>query len=551
MVRSSLARFGFDDVTELGEGGVLTSAQVYGELEALIRRASPDDACVVYYFGHGGRVAFDDLEGPHAGRVFSYLACDRSDDFAGLIDITLRRHLAALARRCNNLVVVLDACHSGKVARTALHRRAKPPWLAAQLARLDTDEAAPPFVCLAGAPPLSEAGTRHETGVGWLTEHLCRELDMIAARGLTVTWHALAHRLRGRIITSAGNEHQWIVANGPCERRLFSRECGQDVRAVGFVVTTEHAWLRVGTLQGSTLGDRWVLLDLDERELVRGRVCELDLNRSRLELDQPLAPHEPREGHARLLRAASPSRVDIDPQLVAACAARLAASAWLEPAAPSDEAEAWLEWCEGELLAHDCTGRWPTTRWPLERCADAIASLEGHACSRRLLAIAGSPSPLRVSGMPTRLHADELLTLHLECSPDTPDTLFVQLVLIDAQGQPWRLAPEQPEGIEVSREQPQTVRLARALTWPADCDAAALPCTLVTLAASRPLQLAHLARAHPRSNEGLSLGLAAREPRMRGVPSAQACAPKVALRGGVQHIAFELVRHRTSNASNE
>lgn len=546
MVRRSLARFGFDDVIELGEG-MLTSEQVHGELEALTRRASLDDACLVYYFGHGGRVAFDDLEGPHAGRVFSYLACDRSDEFAGLLDITLRRRLAALARRCNNLVVVLDACHSGKVARTALHRRAKPPWLAAQLARHDTDEAAPPFVCLAGAPPLSEAGTRRETGVGWLTEQLCSELDTIAARGLAVTWHALAHRVRGRIITSSGSEHQWIVANGPCERRLFSRECGPDDRAVGFVVTPEHAWLRVGALQGSTIGDRWALLDLDERELARGRVVELDRNRSRLELDQPLAPDAPHEGHARLLRAASPSRVDIDPQLVAACAAHLAASAWLEPAAPRDETEAWLEWCGGELLAHDATGRWPTTRWPLERCADAIAWLEGHACSRRLLALANSPSPLCVTGMPPRLRVDESLTLQLACAPGLVDTLFVQLVLIDAQGQPWRLAPEQPEGIEIAREQPQTVRVARALAWPDGYDGASLPCTLIALAASRPLQLAHLARAHPCGGEGLPLGLAAREPRRRGTPTAQACAPVVALRGGVQRVAFELVRSTLSS----
>ncbi len=32
--------------------------------------------------------------------------------------------------------------------------------------------------------------------------------------------------------------------------------------------------------------------------------------------------------------------------------------------------------------------------------------------------------------MPTRLHADELLTLHLECSPDTPDTLTGLSVLV-------------------------------------------------------------------------------------------------------------------------
>lgn len=540
MIRCALECFGFEDFVQLPTGSQLTRASVHEALDELATRAGPNDACVVYYFGHGQRVVFEDLAGPFAGRTFSYLRCHRDGEFDALLDIPLRTRLHRLSRACNNLVVILDACHSGKLVRSIPRRHPTPAWLPDDLARHDPRDA-PPIVCLAGAPPLSEASRVAEHDIGHLSAELCRALHEIATRRATVSWHALAHRVRGRVITNSGSEHQWIVASGPCERVLFSRESIADTAAVGFVVTREHAWLRIGTLQGSTIGDRWTLHDLDERVLAYARVLAVELNRSALELDAPLAADEPREGHARLVRAAMPTGVELDAHLAARCAAQLADSPWLERVTTHGEAR--LDEHEGELLARDCSGRWPATRGSLERCADAIASIEGHARSRRLLAIPTMPSPLQITGMPTRLRAEEALVLQLACAPNTPDTLFVQLVLIDAQGQPWRLAPEQPEGIEISREQPQTVHVARALTWPEGYGGASLPCTLVALAASRPLQIAHLAHDHPCGGEdGLSLGLAAREPRKRGTPTFAARAPVVTQIGGVQHIPFELVR---------
>jgi hypothetical protein len=336
-----------------------------------------------------------------------------------------------------------------------------------------------------------------------LSAELCRALDEVATRGTKVSWHALAHRVRGRVITSAGSEHQWVVASGPCERVLFSRDSIADTAAVGFVVTREQAWLRVGGLQGSLVDDQWTLHDLDERVLAHARVCGVELNRSVLELDRPLAPDEPREGHARLVRAASPTRVALAAPLAARHAAQLADSPWLCLDTRQPQAELACDGERVELRDHD-------PRWPplvLDDFEAAIELLEDRARARRLLALSPRGHELlRITGLPARLCANDPLVLQLACAPDVPDPLYVALVLIDRLGHARQLEPEHAEGIPIARDQPYSLSIDGL---------ARLPATLLVIAADRPLPLGALIRPDREQAAGLPLGLALAGRRMR------------------------------------
>lgn len=539
MIRRALERFGFEEFVLLPAGARLTRESVHAALDELAERAGPDDACVVYYFGHGHRVVFEDLEGPHAARPFSYLRCDREHEFDALLDIPLRTRLHRLTRACNNLTVILDACHSGRLVRSVPKRRPPPAWLHDELARHDPRDA-PPIVCLAGAPPLSEAVRVHEDDVGHLTAELCAALHEVAERRVKVSWHALAHRVRGRVITSEGSEYQWVVASGPVERGLFTSEPVADIGAVGYVVTPAQTWLRAGRLQGCKPGDRWALHDLDERELARGELSELDLHRSVLALDRPRPPELPLEGHARLLRAANPTRIALDPTLLEHCGARLERSAWLR--VDPQHAEAELARAGDRMLLRERDGTWPNLELPLDACDAALELLEDRARSRRLLALpSGDADLLRIAGAPEHLRPNQPLALQLACAPDNPDTLYVALVLIDPLGRAWQLEPDQAEGIQVARNQPYPLVTEPATAWPAGVDTDSLPCTLVAIAVDRPVQLGALVRPHPGRNEGLALGLAVAGRRMRG-SGREPRPPLEARRWAVVRVAFELRR---------
>lgn len=550
-VGEALAAFGFADIVAVPDDPRSTSLEreaVYAAIDALIERVEPEDPCVFYYFGHGGRVRFDDLPGPAGDRAFAYLCCgDREQGFDGLLDLALSLRLSRLARACGNLTVILDACHSATVVRSGTRRVAAPAWVRLELAMLasSVDELAPEshpgIVRIAGASPLSEAQTtRGSLALGLLTLHLCEELHAVAVRGATVTWDALAHRLRSQIITSARSEHQWLVAAGPRERQLFSQAIVGDTRSVGLVMTSEcKTWIWAGALQGVELGDRWHVMDLEDRPRGHGIVIELGLNRARLELDPESSEH----AHARLARASRTTALELDVRLRSRCAARMARSAWLHQAGSEEHALMGLALADDELLVSDLHGDWPTISH--ENLESAFELLEDRARSHRLLSIAaGGAPPIRLEGLPAELCADAALALRLECADRGPDSWFVQLVLIDVIGRPWLLAPSQPEGIELRRGETEQIgaRLGGpglVLGWPKQALEHEFHCTLVMLACGRPLQLGHLARPYPADDAAFAEGACLRRERRKARNRRE---PLLTQRGGVMRFGFTLVR---------
>ena len=129
LMRATLSARGFE--CDVRTGGDATRAGILDGVDRLAAASGPGDAAVVYYSGHGGRVARPDAAERRAtGRsgYFQFIVpfdIDESgpDDFRGL----LSEELSALQARLTdaftsrgatpNVTTILDCCHSGYLAR--------------------------------------------------------------------------------------------------------------------------------------------------------------------------------------------------------------------------------------------------------------------------------------------------------------------------------------------------------------------------------------------------------------------------------------------------
>ena len=94
----------------------------------LIDDITADEAAVVFYSGHGGRVA-----APRGGRNTTDLMdlqfivptdYDKTtdEDFRGITSVELTAMHRSLASKAENLVVVFDCCHAGEITRKSDYR---------------------------------------------------------------------------------------------------------------------------------------------------------------------------------------------------------------------------------------------------------------------------------------------------------------------------------------------------------------------------------------------------------------------------------------------
>jgi hypothetical protein len=132
LLSAHLVRRGFD-VTCL-TGGDACRADILAALDDLVDATDPGDAAVIYYSGHGGRLARPDAEQRKAeGRsaFFQFLVpTDMKDstpgDFRGVLSEELsavqRRLVEAAAGKPVNATTILDCCHSGYLARNLTAR---------------------------------------------------------------------------------------------------------------------------------------------------------------------------------------------------------------------------------------------------------------------------------------------------------------------------------------------------------------------------------------------------------------------------------------------
>lgn len=130
LMREVLAARGFDAI-EVRTGHDASRAGIVDALEQLIASIAADDAALVYYSGHGGRVVRPDFEERKAARLsvhFQFIVpFDMDDsapgDFRGVLSEELTTYQRRMTDRFHqlgtvpNVTTVLDCCHSGYMAR--------------------------------------------------------------------------------------------------------------------------------------------------------------------------------------------------------------------------------------------------------------------------------------------------------------------------------------------------------------------------------------------------------------------------------------------------
>ncbi|MCA9700542.1 MAG: caspase family protein, partial [Myxococcales bacterium] len=293
-------RLGFEVECCLGPNA--TRDGMLTQLEAWVDRCRADasEACLLYYFGHGGRVHFEDQSGL-AGEEHGYLTCRPSGaGFEAVLGLEISARLAPLAGPARSTVVILDCCYSGQVVRQGsrvnpVRRLPAPAWAQATLARdhAVAVDSHPDIIRLVGSSPKTESFLRRQARgqIGELTHALLASLDALGEHWQQTTWDALGHMVRQRVIEAVG-EGQWVGLAGPRDQLLFSARRSEPPSTVGFVPDRQHGdrgWVRAGALQGLRVGDLWAVTCpwLDEGEtrtkaLATARITAVELNRAQL-----------------------------------------------------------------------------------------------------------------------------------------------------------------------------------------------------------------------------------------------------------------------------
>lgn len=215
-----------------------TQAAVLDAYEKLIVDTREDDAVVIYYSGHGGRLQMPDR------RDLQFIVPDdygdsKDDDFRGITGIELSVLLARLSKRTANATVVLDCCHAAHMSRDpelrvkSLLRKAS--WLPTyevverRVERLIEEGlqvherhliSSPRAVRVVACSPSESAWegvNRDGVGMGLLTDALSRALR--EAEGLRVNWSTLIDSVRQEVQNLAPTQRP--EAEGPSERQPF------------------------------------------------------------------------------------------------------------------------------------------------------------------------------------------------------------------------------------------------------------------------------------------------------------------------------------------
>ncbi len=519
-------------------------------LEEWTQACGPNDTCLFYFFGHGGVVRFRALSGPFGTRPVFYLATSRPhrpSTFMGLLDVELSSALSGLDRICGNVTAILDCCHAASVVRESEIPTIDPPAWLSELAAGENDrdhllaaEGHPRIVRLAAASSLRHAyPRRHANGnLGMLTGAFIDVLRGGDFRCDSMTWDAVAHRVREQVSQEHGTEDQRVVLAGPRQRLVFSRRAVELPRSACFVPSAErgHGWLRVGILQGVEVGDRWGVADLLlNEELEPTMVAEVEVRRVQLDRSEGVlvsnADVDIAVGSSAFLRRSEeryPVCVEATPSVV-----QMASRSGLLRVSRASEAEVTVRIHNAtptsraiSLFDRDGEEIYRTAELGQVGAAEMVALLEDRARAQRLLESLETHAPSMQRDAPLgwkwerchddgrfieilgarspesqpRLHVGDHVRIQVSHHGDLPPRWFVCAIDIGAAGRPSLINVREPEGVEVIPSEVVYIadrghrrRCGIQVRWPEGvprCQPRAA--TLLLLASRRPIALGHV-----------------------------------------------------------
>ncbi|MEM7157080.1 MAG: hypothetical protein AAF799_29780 [Myxococcota bacterium] len=530
-----------------------TRSRVLAALTAMVSACQPGDACLFYFFGHGGAVKFSGLRGDLGQRVVFYLATLRpqgSRQRVGLLDIELSDGLTRLDHTCRNVTAIIDCCHAAATVRDDWVPTVAPPAWVTELDDQYHEQTAPPLllateghpriVRLFGSSALRHAYADETTAglYGLLTRSFVETVREAGLRCDRVTWDTVAHRAREQASRHRGTEEQRVVLAGPRHRLLLSTAAAPVPYSAAFIPasTPGRGWIRAGMLQGVHTGDRWGIAALElhadgrHRFEAEAEVVRVDLDSSEVVLSNATA--RPVAGASAIVQRLDrriPVTVHDDRELHAT----LETSGLVRPIAPTEDARiASLQPTANSsttLDVFDDRGRPLWLDFPDEHATrpELITLLEDRARARRLLDSLATASPHAAtstdvtwswgvlgpdgeaislpSTLPTgaslpRVRAGSRLWIALEHRGTTPRQWFASVLELSVEGRLNLLNTHEPEGMELRPGARRYVgrrahRRRQGLTcrWPArvpkDHPRAQ---QLLILASRRPIAMGHL-----------------------------------------------------------
>ena len=547
-----------------------TRAGILDAYGKLIADAGPDDAFVVYYSGHGGRLLAPD------GRDLQFIVPDDypdsdDDDFRGITDVELSVLLARLADHAPNVTVVLDCCHAAHMSRQpdrrvkALLRPAPGRWLptyesvdrhvqALVADGLPIDRRHPVghpcavrVVACAPSESAWESANRDGVQTGLFTDALSRALR--ESEGLRVNWSTLLDTVRRQVQTFASTQRPEV--EGPFGRQPFETT---ELDALGALPVTVEGPDRINllgaALLGVEVGDEFAITPSgaagphDGPVIGTATVARLlptvALARLRLANAGQVVPADARAHRTRAAAPAMPVRLPNDDPAGAWLRDAVALRPMLRAADPQTHASVEVVADErGRLVIRDEAGPlhppYPAT---VAGINSITANLQRIAQATALRRLTGDPNrplphgveiewgrvrdgreePLPLSGGLLFAYADERIYFRLSNGGDRP--MFVSLVDIGIASRIAVLNHSDPGGIRLDPGGSYTYgwnedlqRLTGvAMTWPEGLGTdVARPETVIALISDGPVDVSVLAQHGVRDGDdrpGARFGLA-------------------------------------------
>ena len=270
-MQAMLAARGFE--VELRIEAAASRAGILAGYDRLIAASQTDDAAVVYYSGHG---CYGTVSTPERRSWQCIVPTDvfagSATDWRGITAWELSIKQAQLTAKTKNVTVILDACHSAQMSRSAAVREAVPRALshpvqlgfATHLAQLRAayqaafsavaalgDANAVRLVACGREESAFESPGDDGTFHGAFTRAL---LDVLAQIGTAdISWAAVRDAIRARVVRDFAIQRPDV--EGPVRRRLFSLAEDDDRGGVTVTAIGERFRLPVGQLTGVVLGD--------------------------------------------------------------------------------------------------------------------------------------------------------------------------------------------------------------------------------------------------------------------------------------------------------
>ena len=477
-------------------------AGILDAYKKLVTDARPDDAIVLYYSGHGGR-----LQAPGHPDLQFIVPDDYGDsseaDFRGITGVELSVLLADLTDITPNTTVILDCCHAAHMSRTAERRvkslmhTAPAHWhpsyriierhisrlvqagLAVGHRALVSNPRAVRVVACAPAESAYESNNRDGVRMGLLTDALSRKIR--ASEGLRVNWSTLIDAVRRDVQLLEPTQRP--EAEGPSSRQAFEMTDLDPLDTLPVVVTgPDRVQLLGAPLLSVGIGDEFVIMPRDaagpedgpaigtvmvERLLPAAASAQLRLS--------PPAQSMPADARAHRTRAAAPAlpvRLPTNHPVTADLVEAIARRPLLRQADPDTDAAATIEVAvdtENRLVIQDSAGplHVPYRPTPLG-ISSIVANLQRIAQATALRRLSNDPErplqhnlviewgrvrnshedPLPLSG--AVLFANDHEHVYVRMRNDGDRAVYVSLVDIGISSRIAVLTAADPSGIRLA-----------------------------------------------------------------------------------------------------